>query len=79
MICDQEKDTVWFSEKLKTYQNFFKDFSAGLDQRAVAWKLLGSTNDIWARDYLSVVARNRLNFISFLSYFFLLSNLSVFN
>jgi agmatine deiminase len=57
VICDQEKDTVWLSERLQTYQNFFKDISAGLDKHSVAWKLLASTNDIWARDYMPVQVR----------------------
>lgn len=57
MITDNQSNTIYFSELLKTnlkYSSIYKDIESKLAAFGIVPKLLPKTRDIWARDYMPI-------------------------
>lgn len=57
MIADNQTNTIYFSELLKTDKRFsaiYYDIESKLRGLGITTKLLKHTKDIWARDYMSI-------------------------
>jgi len=57
MICDKETNLVYFSELLKTNEEYSQTADriiAILDKYQISYKFLKGTKDIWARDYMPI-------------------------
>lgn len=63
MIADNQTNTVYLSDLLKSDSRFTKtcnEITTILDSFNIPFKFLESTNDIWARDYMPIqVSKNR--------------------
>lgn len=57
MITDKETNTVYFSDKILTdnqYNKAFERIQVILDKHKVNYKFLKNTEDIWCRDYMPI-------------------------
>ncbi len=67
MIQDNQTNTIYFSELLKTnpkYSKACERITSILDQNNVNYHFLPNTNDIWARDYMPIQVTSD-NFIEY--------------
>jgi agmatine/peptidylarginine deiminase len=61
MISDNQTNTIYFSELLKTdnrYSSIYKDIESKLADFGIKPKLLPKTKDIWARDYMPIQVKD---------------------
>ncbi len=57
MIQDNQTNTIYFSELLKTdkrYKSTYNEIEKALDSIGINFKLIPKTKDIWARDYMPI-------------------------
>lgn len=57
MISDKDRDTVYFSDILRTsseYRGTFERIRSILDKHQVNYRFLSNTKDIWCRDYMPI-------------------------
>lgn len=57
MIADRDRNTVYFSDILRTspeFQSTFDRIQGLLDKHQVSYRFLSHTKDIWCRDYMPI-------------------------
>ncbi|MDX9771380.1 MAG: agmatine deiminase family protein [Tenuifilaceae bacterium] len=62
MISDNQTNTIYFSELLKSdekYSAIYKEIESKLAASEIAPKLLPKTKDIWARDYMPIQVKDK--------------------